>query len=339
MEFQFGEYATRIRFTGPGETLPGTEDGPALHVYDRNTRSVFPASGAPSVTLAPGEGAKNWESVDAILSGALEAKLARDGRIVGTGGGVVCDMAAFASSLYMRGCRLTLVPTTLLAMVDASLGGKTGIDYGGYKNLVGTFYPAEELRICIGSLRTLPEREFLSGLAEVIKTAMLGDPELFLLLEHSRDHILAREDALLKEIVERCLRIKGGLVEADLRETGVRAYLNLGHTFAHALETATGFSGWTHGEAVAWGCIMAMRTGVLLGLTDPGYAERVERLFAGYGYRTRAELPPDSLVAAMGRDKKRRGGALRLVLQRGAGDTFTMEAEEELVRTVLQRQP
>ena len=180
---------------------------------------------------------------------------------------------------------LVLAPTTLLAMVDACLGGKTGIDFLGYKNLVGTFYPASLIVVAPAGLRSLPEQEFRAGIAEAIKTAIIGDRALFDLLRDAKTEIDARDDGILAKIVRRSLAVKGRIVEEDPMESGIRAKLNLGHTFGHALESATGFSSWRHGEAVAWGIGRAIALGLRLGLTDRPFAEEVEALLRLYGFR------------------------------------------------------
>jgi 3-dehydroquinate synthase len=304
-------------------------------VFDSNTHPLF-GSGAPNpIVLPAGESTKSWQSAETILSGCARSGLGRDGVLTGVGGGVICDLAAFAASLYMRGCVLHLAPTTLLSMVDASLGGKTGVDFAGLKNLVGTFYPAARITVTPSVLATLPGREYLSGIAEVIKTAMIGDPQVMEILRDRRGPVMARDPALVEEIVRRCLAVKGGIVEEDPREAGRRAVLNLGHTFGHALESALGFSEWTHGEAVAWGIGRALRAGRMLGETDPGYAERAASLLAAYGFRLEAPAAPDALLRAMRMDKKRLGGRIRLVVPRGPGDVVVREAEDELILRAL----
>jgi 3-dehydroquinate synthase len=309
--------------------------GAAVTVFDATTASLFGDGAANPVILAPGEGEKRWESVSAILERCAGAALGRDSMIAGVGGGVVCDLTAFAASLYMRGCGLLLAPTTLLAMVDASLGGKTGIDFLGYKNLVGTFYPASRIVICAPALRTLPQREYLSGLAEVIKTAIIGDAELFSLLESRHADVMARAPDTVEEMIRRCLVVKGRIVESDPKENGTRALLNLGHTFGHALETATGFQGWTHGEAVAWGIGRALIAGSLIGITDPAFAKRVTALLRLYGYRLSAPAPAEALLPAMNRDKKRSAGRIRLVVPRQMCDTQVRESTPHDIAAVL----
>jgi 3-dehydroquinate synthase len=258
--------------------------------------------------------AKQWGSVNVVLTKCTERALGRDATIAGVGGGVICDITAFAASLYMRGCRLVLVPTTLLAMVDASLGGKTGIDFLGYKNLVGSFYPAHRIVIAPAAVQSLPDREYLSGLAEVIKTALIGDGDLLDLLEHARERILSRDASVVEEMIRRSLAVKGRIVEEDPRERGNRALLNLGHTFGHALESASGFAGWTHGEAVAWGIGRALSAGLRYGMTDPAFARRVRAVLRMYGFRLEAGVGFDALAPAFGLDKKRTSGGTRLVI-------------------------
>jgi 3-dehydroquinate synthase len=287
------------------------------------------------VSIPAGETSKSWENLHRILERCASVGMGRDGSIGGVGGGVVCDIAAFAASLYMRGCGLVLVPTTLLAMADASLGGKTGVDFMGYKNLVGSFYPAPRILISAAAVASLPEREYLSGLAEVIKTALIGDQQLFLMLERQRAAVMARDPTTVEAMIRRCIAVKGRIVEEDPRETGARALLNLGHTFGHALETASGFSGWTHGEAVAWGMGRALAAGARLGLTDTGLRQRAESLLRAYGFRLDDRPGYAALAPAMERDKKRRGGRIRLVMVYGMCDVRVVEVSEGDVAAVL----
>jgi 3-dehydroquinate synthase len=331
-----GEFTTLVRFYRTAESLL---DGLDLEVFDTTTQGLFPASAVPRHVWPAGEMYKTWPQIDTLLGRALELGLARDSTIGGIGGGVVTDMAAFGASLYMRGCRLVLVPTTLLAMVDAALGGKTGVDYGGLKNLVGTFYPAHELRIWPGALKTLNDRDFRSGLAEVLKHAFLGETELLELLEARRDAVLARDEAVLDELVYRAVMVKVGVVQRDFRETGERAFLNLGHTFGHALEAVMGFDGsWTHGEAVAWGMARAFDLGVALGKTDPAWARRAATLIEAYGFRVKAPgAQPAAVLAAMKNDKKKKGGQVRFVLQESLGRTVQQTVDDTAVLACLQR--
>jgi 3-dehydroquinate synthase len=329
---------SRILQVSREELLPS--DAP-LSVFDGNTAQLF-ADRDPehSLVLPPGEAAKNWASVERIINRALAVSLGRDGLIAGIGGGVVTDVTAFASSIYMRGCRLILVPTTLLSMVDAATGGKTGFDFGGVKNLVGSFYPAEEVRICPCMLETLPEREYLSGMAEVLKHALLTPgPEgsgLFDMVVHEREAILDRDAQTLERLIPAAVKVKIDIVSDDLREQGKRAFLNLGHTFGHALEAATNFSRWSHGEAIAWGLLRALDLGERLGITDKAWAEETRRLITAYGFDiVTPQVAPGEIKAAMVDDKKKKDGRLRFVLMKGPGEPVLQEVPEAQLDAVL----
>jgi 3-dehydroquinate synthase len=271
--------------------------------------------------LPPGETEKGWASVERILTLAKEAGLGRDGLFVGVGGGVISDLSAFAASIYMRGARLSLISTTLLGMVDAAVGGKTGFDLLGIKNLAGTFYPAAHVYMPLNSLKTLPDHEWKSGMAELIKTALLdtGDmPELLTSLAGRR------EGDSLFALVCRSVSVKGRIVEADPKETGQeRILLNLGHTFAHALESSAGLGRLSHGEAVAWGIVRSCELGLALGVTPPVRAREILELIRAYGYETRAPHPlmGDGLafMRALGGDKKKKAGKLMFVVPASEG--------------------
>jgi len=332
--FNFGGFPCTAAFYDKQEILPADLD---LLVADGNTSTLIsPPDTTEQVILEPGEKGKQWPAVDRILNRAMGKGMARDSLIAGLGGGVVTDMTAFAGSLYMRGCRVILIPTSLLAMVDAALGGKTGIDAGVYKNMIGSFYPAEEVRICPEFLKTLPDREFLNGLAEIIKTALIGDPEMLTVLKDRREEILSRDTAVMKELIYRCVVVKGELVEEDLREKGRRAFLNLGHTFGHALEAVSDFE-WSHGAAVAWGTGRALDAAVALELADPRWARDIMDLLSDYGYAMTAHADPGALLNAMTMDKKKKGGKLRFILPAAPGDIRIQTLEEPFIREILTR--
>ncbi len=328
-----GESKSRIQFFEDGDALPRAD----LFVADTNTNQLFKTpSSLPKVVVPPGEGCKSMTVVSQALEECTRAGLRRDSVIAAVGGGAVTDFTAFLASLYLRGVPLTLVPTTLLAMVDAAIGGKTGVDFLGYKNMVGTFYPAREVTIIPTMLETLPEREFRSGLAEVIKAGMLGDDELFLLLEEQHSRVISKDKAVLRELIERAIRVKCAVVTEDFRESGTRAFLNLGHTFGHALEASLGFGVWTHGEAVAWGIARALEAGVAVGLTDPRWYERVMALLNVYNYPVQQyPAAADRVIAAMYQDKKRRAEGIPFVLQRGPRDTLLQPLPPDVLTTVL----
>lgn len=330
-----GDAATDVRIDSIASFMHETS-GARLVVCDRNTSSYAGDGGLPMVEIAAGETGKSWESVTAIVSAGLREGLARNGLFIGVGGGALCDVAAFAASIYMRGCRVSLVPTTLLSMVDAAVGGKTAIDLEGAKNLVGSFYPAETVLIDLHVLETLPDREYRSGLVEGIKHALLGDPELLEMFRDRREAVRKRDPACVERIIRGSIRVKGDIVERDLRESGVRAHLNLGHTFGHALESTKGFGVLTHGEAVAWGIAKGMELGVELGITNPDYAEECRRLLVSYEYPVEGvEADACELLRFMRADKKRRSGAIRCALQGGPGQTVVVEVDDETILRVL----
>jgi len=330
--FNFGGFPSTAAFYSREEIIPQET---ALFVADAHTAPLFTTPGfTPHVVLEPGEPGKQWPAVDRILNLAMKKGLARDSLICGAGGGVVTDMTAFAASLYMRGCRLILIPTSLLAMVDAALGGKTGIDAGVYKNMIGSFYPAEEVRICPEILASLPDKEYMNGLGEVLKTAIIGDDELMQLLMKERDAVLKKDPSVLKQIIRSCILLKGNLVEEDLREKGRRAFLNLGHTFGHALEAVSGF-GWSHGAAVVWGMGKALDASVKMGLADAGWAREMKNLFHEYGYTLKADEQPEKILEAMSMDKKKKGGRLRYILPAAPGDIRIEYLEPGFVLEVL----
>jgi 3-dehydroquinate synthase len=290
--------------------------------------------------LEPGEAFKGWASAERIITAAKEAGLSRDGLFIGIGGGVITDITAFAASIYMRGASLCLLSTTLLGMVDAALGGKTGFDLLGIKNLAGTFFPASSIYIPLDTLKTLPSREWKSGMAELIKTAVLDTPETLekvkALGPALKDLFAGDTDTIgavvgnaagsaLAALIERAILVKGRIVEADPRETldaknagSGRALLNLGHTFGHALESSAGLGKLSHGEAVAWGMVRACELGSALGITPLARSWEITEILASYGYETRAPHPcvrnTALFMQALGGDKKKRAGQLTFVV-------------------------
>ena len=307
----------------------------ALWVTDENTSRFVPDFADRRLEIPSGEENKNIDSITKIIDEAIRLEFGRDDVIVGLGGGVICDMAGFAASIYMRGCRAVLIPSTLLAMNDASLGGKTGIDYTGYKNLLGAFYPAEEIYVFSDIVNTLTERDYLSGLSEVIKHAFLSGKDFFNFINDNREGILNRNTEILDVLIPWSLSVKGHIVEKDAKEHGIRAYLNLGHTFGHALETLSGFS-IKHGECVAWGIAKAMKAGVMLNITDPDYAEGVISVLKSFGYVLEyGGYSSEDLKKMMIMDKKKRGGRIRFVVQERIGKTLLTEIPDDILLSVL----
>jgi shikimate kinase/3-dehydroquinate synthase len=309
-----------------------------LLVTDRNVEPLHAAStrsalGAPARTVAelvlePGEREKHVGSVDRVWRAALAAGADRKSIFVGLGGGVVTDMTGFAAATYLRGVSWLGVPTTLLAMVDASVGGKTGVDLEQAKNAVGAFWQPRGV-LCDTALEaTEPLRGYTGALAEVVKTAIIGDRELFELLEREQAAVRARDPGMVAEMVRRSVRVKARIVGLDARESGLRAVLNLGHTLGHALEAHAGFERLTHGEAVSLGLVAAVRVGERLGQTPRELGERVTRLLANLGLPTQLEAEPLADAAELvGLDKKRAGSRVRFVVAHDVGHVETTDID------------
>lgn len=269
-----------------------------------------------------GEGSKSLEQLAFLYDRLAEMNADRKTLVVAVGGGVVGDLAGFAAATYNRGLPLFMVPTTLLAMVDSSVGGKVGINHAAGKNLIGAFHQPVGVWIDPMMLDTLPEREFLSGLAEVVKYGVILDAEFFAWQEANAAAILKREPAAIEHIVARSCRLKADVVEKDEREeTGLRAVLNYGHTFAHAFETIAGYGTWLHGEAVAAGMICASRLAERLKLITAEVTQRQVKLLERFSLPTAPnDWPAEELIAIMRRDKKAQAGKLRFVLPRRLGE-------------------
>lgn len=273
------------------------------------------------LVLPAGEAQKNFDGAGALAGWLLESRLPRDGLVLALGGGVIGDLAGFAAAICHRGVDFLQIPTTLLAQVDSSVGGKTGVNHARGKNLLGAFHQPVAVVADLDALKTLPRRELLAGLAEVIKYGMLGDAGFFARLEQQCDALLALEPQVTAQTVETCCRMKARVVGNDEREAGERALLNLGHTFGHAIETHTGYESWLHGEAVAVGLCMAADLSTRLGWLPAADAVRCEALIARTGLPTRPPkgLSPARFLELMGHDKKVQAGTLRLVLMKGLG--------------------
>lgn len=316
----------------------------SLLVADTNTANLFKRLPPNNVVIEAGEISKNLQSIEKILRVAVQEGLSRDDYIIGFGGGVICDMAAFAASVYMRGCNLILVPTSLLCMVDATLGGKTGCDFMGGKNLIGTFYPSKEVLICTQTLKSLNEKEYHNGLAEVLKHALLSENEQLLKFLISRkSQILERDPKTLLTMLNYSLEVKKSFIEKDPEEKlGIRQALNLGHTFGHALESCGRFSKFSHGESVAWGCVCALRAGNLLGFTTKEYLEAGQKLFASYKYDIDYKIGRGEwldFINNISKDKKKRDGVVQFVLLKGQGKYVLTPVPNDIVMRVVLEKP
>ncbi len=285
--------------------------------------------GVERVVIDAGEATKSFAGLAQLCDALLGLELDRGDLIVAFGGGVVGDLAGFAAAILKRGIDFVQIPTTLLAQVDSSVGGKTAIDTPRGKNLIGAFHQPRLVLADLGVLATLPRRELVCGYAEVIKYGLLGDLAFFEWLEANAAAVLTLDETALSHAIRRSVEMKAEIVAEDEREAGRRALLNLGHTFAHALEAESGFGeALKHGEAVGVGCALAFRFSVQLGLCPGQDAERASRAIAAAGLPTRladlagAPFGADALVAHMAQDKKAEGGALTFILARAIGDAF-----------------
>ncbi len=303
--------------------------------YDSLASSGFDVSVA---TIRDDEESKSLGTITLIYDKLLESEFDRNSGIVAVGGGVVGDVAGFAAATFMRGIRFVQVPTTLLAQVDSSIGGKTGVNHPKAKNLVGAFHQPTAVWTDVSTLLTLPERELRSGLAEVIKYAIIADRDLFALIEKTGSSFSEASSDTLVDVVSRCCSIKARIVEQDEREHGVRSILNYGHTVGHALEALTDYAYYTHGEAVGIGMIAAAKISCEINATDSDTVELQENLVEAAGLPTRIDraIDPHDIVEQLNRDKKRVGGRVRWVLPRTIGEVFlTDEVTSDAVVRIL----
>jgi 3-dehydroquinate synthase len=278
------------------------------------------------IILPDGESHKGWPALNMIFDALLEHACDRKTTLIALGGGVIGDITGFAAATYQRGVPFIQIPTTLLAQVDSSVGGKTAINHPRGKNMIGAFYQPQVVLADTDTLNTLPEREFRAGLAEVIKYGLILDARFFDWLEKNLDALLARDPAALTHAITRSCEIKAEVVASDERETakeGGRALLNFGHTFGHAIETALGYGTWLHGEAVACGVVIAAKFSHALGHIDANVVTRTQKIFEAAGLPTvMPNISPDEMLQHMGRDKKNDAGVIKLILLKAIGNAY-----------------
>ena len=286
------------------------------------------------VLIEDGEQAKAWATLDHVIDALLAARCGRDSVIVALGGGVVGDLAGFAAAVYQRGIAFIQVPTTLLAQVDSSIGGKTAINHARGKNMIGAFHQPLAVIADVATLDSLPDRELRAGIAEVIKHGFILDLQFVGWLESNIGKLLARDRAALSHAVRRSCELKAQVVGADERESGLRAILNFGHTFGHAIEAGVGYGEWLHGEAVATGMVMAAELSVRAGTLRREDADRVTALIARVGLPVHGpKLPIERYIELMQVDKKASGGRVRFILLEGLGRaTLRGDLDPRLVR-------
>ena len=307
--------------------------------YEKEIFAVLENSGA-SVAVSKfeaGEAQKHLETMIGIYHDAVTAGLDRSSFIIALGGGVPGDIAGFTAATYMRGIKFIQIPSSLLAMVDSSVGGKTGVDLPQGKNLVGAFWQPEMVVVDPELLKTLPRRELLCGLAEVVKYAVIMDAEFFDLLEANVDRLLALDLDFYSKIISHCCQCKADIVKQDEREGGIRAILNYGHTFGHAVEAVAGFGIVEHGEGVAIGMAMAADTAVAMNMIDQSLADRQELLLKAIGLPVEvANVTPEQLLVAMGSDKKKEGSKKKFILPEKMGKASVFDnVEDSLLLKVM----
>lgn len=309
---------------GAAKIKPGVYDGSGA------------AKGNALVIVKAGEKRKTIKTVLQIVGAALDRAFTRKDVFCAIGGGVLTDMTAFAASLYKRGAVCEFVPTTLLAMVDAAMGGKTGCDFDDYKNMIGAFYPARALYVYPDFVQSLNEREYRSGFAEAFKTALLYDKKMFSEISKKRELVKKRDPAFVFKMIQACAASKARVVQKDMTEKNIRMQLNLGHTFGHALETCAGLGKIAHGDAVAWGIGRALCLSQKLGLCSNEYKEKVFELLEYFGWESSARpkcfCPKDGakkILCAMKRDKKNSSSKIRVILQSGLCETVITEVSDK----------
>jgi len=292
------------------------------------------------VILPDGEQYKTLATFETILSALLEHKHARDTTIVALGGGVIGDMAGFAAACYQRGIAFVQVPTTLLSQVDSSVGGKTAVNHPLGKNMIGAFYQPQSVIIDIKCLATLPAREFAAGMAEVIKYGIIYDGAFFSWLKDNTSVIKAQQPEAITYMIKRCCEIKAEVVAKDEKEHGIRALLNLGHTFGHAIEAEQGYGNWLHGEAVGAGMVLAAQTSLALGLINDAQCEQMTQLIEAFDLplKAPAEMNYEHFAKHMQLDKKVLNGQLRLILPTSVGTSeIYSDVTEDLLRRIIEQ--
>ena len=308
-------------------------------LYLSRVRAALVSSGArvAAIVVDDGEQAKRWENVDRVCDALLQARCGRDMLLVALGGGVIGDLAGFVAAVYQRGVAFLQVPTTLLAQVDSSVGGKTAINHARGKNMIGVFHQPRAVISDVATLDSLPDRELRAGLAEVIKHGLALDLAFVEWLEENVDKLLRRERSALVYAVRRCCELKARVVAVDEREAGERALLNFGHTFGHAIEAGTGYGAWLHGEAISVGMVMAAELSFRAGSIEAKDLARVRALLGRAGLPTKGPaLAPDQMMELMASDKKNAKGKTRFVLLGAIGRAaLPTDVDAQLVREAI----
>ncbi|GHF00160.1 3-dehydroquinate synthase [Thalassotalea profundi] len=305
-------------------------------LYGNLVKSLLNDFQVDEIILPDGEAEKSLANFDKIMSHLLANEHGRDTTLIALGGGVIGDITGFAAACYQRGIDFIQVPTTLLSQVDSSVGGKTAVNHPLGKNMIGAFYQPKAVLIDIDSLLSLPAREFNAGMAEVIKYGILGDVNFFQWLENNITTIKSGDQSVLIQMIETCCQCKADIVAQDEKEGGIRALLNLGHTFGHAIEAEQGYGNWLHGEAVAAGMVLAAKLAVAMNLLEVSELRRIEALIAAFDLPLEAptNMGFEQFLSHMKRDKKNMGGLLRFIVPTAIGKS---EIRDDVTKEMLQQ--
>ena len=307
-------------------------------LYFDKLAAALPDCQISKIVIADGEAHKNLQTFEEVISQLLAMSAARDTTLIALGGGVVGDLTGFVAASFQRGMPFIQIPTTLLSQVDSSVGGKTAVNHPLGKNMIGAFYQPKAVLIDTNSLSTLPAREFAAGMAEVIKYGIIYDAEFFNWLEHNLESIKAQDSAAMQHMIARCCAIKAEIVAIDERESGLRALLNLGHTFGHAIEAEQGYGNWLHGEAVATGIVLASSVATKMNWLNASEFRRIVALLESFDLPTvaPANMGYDIFMQHMRHDKKVQAGKLNFVIPNKIGEAkVTNQVPEEVLRAVL----
>ena len=307
-------------------------------LYAEKLKALLTDFDVDEIILPDGEAEKSLANFDKIMTHLLANGHGRDSTLIALGGGVIGDITGFAAASYQRGVDFIQIPTTLLSQVDSSVGGKTAVNHPLGKNMIGAFYQPKAVLIDIDSLSTLPAREFSAGMAEVIKYGILGDAAFFQWLENHIEKIKQGDKATLIEMIEVCCQCKADIVAQDEKEGGIRALLNLGHTFGHAIEAEQGYGNWLHGEAVATGMVLAAKLAVVMNLLEVSELRRIEELISAFDLplEAPANMSFEQFLSHMKRDKKNMGGLLRFIVPTAIGQSeIRDDVTEEMLQQIL----
>lgn len=300
--------------------------------------AILPGIDVEVIVLPDGEQHKTIASFESVITRLLEIHCARDTTLIALGGGVIGDLTGFVAASFQRGMPFIQVPTTLLSQVDSSVGGKTAVNHPLGKNMIGAFYQPKAVFIDTQTLKSLPEREFSAGMAEVIKYGIIYDEQFFQWLEENVQPLLGQKDEAMRYAIQRCCEIKAEIVAQDEQESGIRALLNLGHTFGHAIEAEQGYGNWLHGEAVSAGIVLASKTSERKNWLTTSDLRRIENLLKAFSLPTVApqDMAFDDFIRHMRHDKKVQAGQIRFVLPKGIGKAVvTKEVDDDMLRAVI----